>query len=67
MPWVKVHPILAACKAARNFHALFRLAPTEALSHVVGHLKKISNDWFPNRGPQTPDQRSRGAARPTQW
>jgi REP-associated tyrosine transposase len=33
-------------------HALFLLARTEALSNVVGHLKKSSNDWLRNRDPQ---------------
>lgn len=32
-------------------HVLFLLARTEALSDVVGHLKKSSNDWLRNRGP----------------
>ena len=31
-------------------HGLFLLARTEALSHVVGHLKKSSNDWLRGRG-----------------
>jgi hypothetical protein len=39
---------------------LILFAPTEALSDVVGHLKKSSNDWLRNRGPQTPGQLSRG-------
>ncbi|HJX28575.1 MAG TPA: transposase, partial [Thermoanaerobaculia bacterium] len=29
-----------------HLHALFLLARTEALSDVVGHLKKSSNDWL---------------------
>jgi putative transposase len=33
-------------------HGLFLLARTEALSDVVGHLKKSSNDWLRSRGPQ---------------
>ena len=33
-------------------HALFILARTEALSDVVGHLKKSSNDWLRSHGPQ---------------
>jgi putative transposase len=35
-----------------HVHALFLLARTEALSDVVGHLKKSSNDWLRSRGPQ---------------
>ncbi len=35
-----------------HVHALFLLARTETLSDVVGHLKKSSNDWLRNRGPQ---------------
>ena len=35
-----------------HLHALFLLARTEALSDVVGHLKKSSNDWLRSRGPQ---------------
>src|SRR6202163_163668 len=46
-----------------HLHALFLLARTETLSDVVGHLKKSSNDWLRNRGPQTPGQRSRGLSR----
>jgi REP element-mobilizing transposase RayT len=33
-------------------HALFLLSRTQALSDVVGHLKKSSNDWLRGRGPQ---------------
>jgi hypothetical protein len=33
-------------------HALFLLARTKALSDVVGHLKKSSNDWLRSQGPQ---------------
>ena len=29
-----------------HLHGLFLLARTEALSDVVGHLKKSSNDWL---------------------
>jgi REP element-mobilizing transposase RayT len=35
-----------------HLHALFLLARTAALSDVVGHLKKSSNDWLRSRGPQ---------------
>jgi REP element-mobilizing transposase RayT len=35
-----------------HLHGLFLLARTEALSGVVGHLKKSSNDWLRGRGPQ---------------
>ena len=35
-----------------HLHGLFLLARTEALSDVVGHLKKSSNDWLRSRGPQ---------------
>ncbi len=35
-----------------HVHALFLLARTAALSDVVGHLKKSSNDWLRSRGPQ---------------
>jgi putative transposase len=35
-----------------HLHALFLLARTEALSDVVGHLKKSSNDWLRSQGPQ---------------
>ena len=35
-----------------HLHGLFLLARTEALSGVVGHLKKSSNDWLRTRGPQ---------------
>ena len=35
-----------------HLHALFLLARTTALSDVVGHLKKSSNDWLRSRGPQ---------------
>ena len=35
-----------------HLHALFVLARTEALSDVVGHVKKSSNDWLRSRGPQ---------------
>ncbi len=35
-----------------HLHALFLLAKTEALSGVVGQLKKSSNDWLRSRGPQ---------------
>ena len=35
-----------------HLHGLFLLARTEALSDVVGHLKKSSNDWLRGRGPQ---------------
>ena len=35
-----------------HLHALFLLARTEALSNVVGHLKKSSNDWLRSQGPQ---------------
>jgi putative transposase len=35
-----------------HLHALFILARTEALSDVVGHFKKSSNDWLRSRGPQ---------------
>jgi putative transposase len=33
-------------------HVLFLLSRTEALSNVVGHLKKSSNDWLREQGPQ---------------
>jgi REP element-mobilizing transposase RayT len=33
-------------------HILFLLSRTEALSDVVGHLKKSSNDWLREQGPQ---------------
>ena len=35
-----------------HLHALFLLARTAALSDVVGHFKKSSNDWLRGRGPQ---------------
>ncbi len=35
-----------------HLHALFLLARTKALSDVVGHLKKSSNDWLRSQGPQ---------------
>jgi putative transposase len=35
-----------------HLHALFLLARTEALSDVVGQVKKSSNDWLRDRGPQ---------------
>ena len=35
-----------------HLHALFLLVRTEALSDVVGHLTKSSNDWLRSRGPQ---------------
>ena len=35
-----------------HLHGLFLLARTAALSDVVGHLKKSSNDWLRGRGPQ---------------
>ena len=35
-----------------HLHGLFLLARTAALSDVVGHLKKSSNDWLRARGPQ---------------
>ncbi len=34
-----------------HVHALFLLARTVALSDVVGHLKKSSNDWLRSRDP----------------
>jgi putative transposase len=33
-------------------HVFFLLSRTEALSDVVGHLKKSSNDWLREQGPQ---------------
>ena len=33
-------------------HVLFLLSRTEALSEIVGHLKKSSNDWLRKQGPQ---------------
>jgi putative transposase len=33
-------------------HVLFLLSRTQSLSDVVGHLKKSSNDWLRNQGPQ---------------
>jgi len=33
-------------------HVLFLLSRTEALSNVVGHLKKSSNDWLREQDPQ---------------
>src|SRR3954466_7937422 len=33
-----------------HLHGLFLLARTGALSHVVGHLKKSSNDWLSGVG-----------------
>jgi len=35
-----------------HLHSLFLLARTAALSDVVGHLKKSSNDWLRSRGSQ---------------
>jgi putative transposase len=35
-----------------HLHALFLLARTKALSDVVGHVKKSSNDWLRSRDPQ---------------
>ena len=35
-----------------HLHALFLLSRTEALSDVVGQLKKSSNDWLRSRGPE---------------
>jgi hypothetical protein len=44
MPWVKGHPILRP-EGPRDLARLVApLARTEALSDVVGHLKKSSND-----------------------
>ncbi len=33
-------------------HVLFLLSRTEALSNIVGHLKKSSNDWLREQDPQ---------------
>jgi REP element-mobilizing transposase RayT len=35
-----------------HLHALFLLTRTKAMSEVVGHLKKSSNDWLRSQGPQ---------------
>jgi putative transposase len=35
-----------------HLHALFLLSRTKALSEVVGHVKKSSNDWLRSQGPQ---------------
>jgi len=60
MPWGKRQPHPCGLKGRETLHALPRLARTEALSDVGGHLRKSSNDWLRNRGPQTPGQQSRG-------
>jgi hypothetical protein len=56
VPWEKRQPYPCGLKGREN---LFLLVRTEALSDVVGRLKKSSNDWLRNRGPQAPGQRSR--------
>ena len=52
-PWEKGHPHPGGLKGRETLHALSRLARTETLSDIVGHLKTSSNDGLPNRDPQT--------------
>jgi len=52
MPWVERLTTRCGLKGRESLHALFLLARTEALSDVVDHLKKSSNDWLRNRDPQ---------------
>src|SRR4051794_39581750 len=58
MPWEKGTPSLRP-EGPRDLAPLVLLARTEVLIDIVGHLKR-SHDGLPSRGPQTPDQRSRG-------
>ena len=48
-PWLNPFPKSTSISSSRR---LFLLARTEALSDVVGHLKKSLNDWLRSRGPQ---------------
>jgi hypothetical protein len=61
-PWEKGTPSLrpgGAARRPRDLARLVLLVRTKALSDVVGHLKKSSNDGLRNRGSQMPGQRSR--------